>query len=55
MGRMAQPDLCGSVTAGGEMQIGKGSETDEKCSQATETLSRYPEFRYADWTHMLAS
>ena len=24
---MAQPDLFGSVAAGGEMQIGKGAET----------------------------
>lgn len=29
---MAQPDLRGSVTAGGEMQIGKGVETDETLS-----------------------
>ena len=27
MFRMAQPDLFGSMTAGGEMQIGKGAET----------------------------
>ena len=32
MFRMAQPDLFGSVTAGGEMQIGKGAETDKMLS-----------------------
>ena len=41
MVRMAQPDLRGSVTAGGEMARERKLT---KRSQATETLSRVPEF-----------
>ena len=55
MVRMAQPDLHGSVTAGGEMQIGKGAETDETLSGDWDPVSGTWVPYALSWTHMLAS
>ena len=55
MVRMAQPDLRGSVTAGGEMQIGKGAETDETLSGDWDPASGTWVPYALSWTHMLAS